>query len=143
MPDGVSKTALAIQLFGRGGAALIPVLNEGRRGVQDLLDTAHRLGVVLDTGTARAAHEFHETLGELEGGVEGLQIKLMRGLLPALEALADRMKDTPAQFDALVHGVVTLAKDFLNLVDAITFTGRAMSAFWQLTSGLTPFSSEG
>ena len=35
MPDGMQKTALAMKLFGREGMSLIPLLNEGSRGLDE------------------------------------------------------------------------------------------------------------
>ena len=32
--DGAAKTALAVELFGKSGAALIPMLNDGKSGLQ-------------------------------------------------------------------------------------------------------------
>jgi hypothetical protein len=36
MPDGVEKTALAMQLFGKAGAEMIPMLNEGGAAIESL-----------------------------------------------------------------------------------------------------------
>src|SRR5690349_5599266 len=47
MADGAGKTALAIQLFGRGGAAMIPFLNEWGSHMTELRETARRFGLVI------------------------------------------------------------------------------------------------
>src|SRR5262245_1340871 len=36
MPDGAKKSALAMKVFGRSGADLIPLLNEGSQGIADM-----------------------------------------------------------------------------------------------------------
>jgi len=38
--DGANKTALAIKIFGRAGADLIPFLNQGRAGIEELRQEA-------------------------------------------------------------------------------------------------------
>ncbi len=49
MPDGAMKTALAMQIFGRSGADMIPMLNLGREGLKYFADEAERLkGVLTD-----------------------------------------------------------------------------------------------
>lgn len=48
MPDGIQKTGLAMEYFGRSGAQLIPALNKGSAGIQEFIDQANRLGVDLD-----------------------------------------------------------------------------------------------
>lgn len=55
LPDGAEKTALAVDLFGRSGASLIPLLNEGSSGIREMTDEAARLGLVLDADAGKAA----------------------------------------------------------------------------------------
>src|SRR5262249_8104132 len=76
MADGIAKTALAMQIFGRSGADLIPALNQGRAGIADLLNEAQALGVVLDRDTARAAEEVHRQLTALSAAGDGLSLQL-------------------------------------------------------------------
>lgn len=88
MPGSVEKTNDAIQLFGRGGAALITLLNQGREGLERLLATADRLGLVISGHTAAAAEEFQAKLGQLSGTFEGLSNTMMTEMLPTLQATA-------------------------------------------------------
>ena len=44
--DGTTKTALAIAIFGRAGADLIPLLNQGADGIRKMQEQAQRLGLV-------------------------------------------------------------------------------------------------
>ena len=55
LPDGTEKAALAMKLFGRGGAELVPVLNGGRGGLRALGVEARELGVVLSKDAIAAA----------------------------------------------------------------------------------------
>lgn len=42
MPNGMEKTALAMQLFGRGGAQLIPMLNNGRAALKGWMEESEK-----------------------------------------------------------------------------------------------------
>lgn len=64
--DGAAKTALATELFGKAGAQLIPLLNQGRDGLQQAGDEAERFGLVLDKKTTMAAEAFNDNLRRLE-----------------------------------------------------------------------------
>src|SRR5262245_48046499 len=55
MPDGIEKTALAMKLFGKSGADLIPLLNEGSTGLAKLTAEAKKFGLVIDDEAAKAA----------------------------------------------------------------------------------------
>src|SRR4051812_35876508 len=57
--DGAEKTALAIALFGKAGASMIPLLNLGKEGIKDAGDEAQRFGWVLDKQTTAAAEAFN------------------------------------------------------------------------------------
>ncbi len=94
MPDGVTKTALAIKVFGRSGADMIPMLNEGRAGLTAMYEEAQQLGVVLDTETAAAAERFNDNLTRLGKVQDGIITKITAGMLPALSNLTDALANT-------------------------------------------------
>jgi hypothetical protein len=94
MPDGVEKSALAVEIFGRAGADLIPLLNSGAAGIKELTDEAARLGIVLDTETALAAERFNDQLSRVGFSFDGLKLQLASALLPLLNELADLMVET-------------------------------------------------
>ena len=114
MPDGPVKGALAIQLFGRAGAELIPVLNQGKDGIDEFLKTARALGIVLDTETAEAAHKFEQNLNTIKAASDGVSLQLTKALLPALnqvtEALVNGLKDKGSGTSLFIEGIATLVK---------------------------------
>jgi hypothetical protein len=85
MQDGAAKTALAMQIFGRAGASLIPMLNKGGDSLKYWVDYATKVGAVLDEKSAAGAAAFREELDKLELISTGVQNKLMNALLPALD----------------------------------------------------------
>jgi hypothetical protein len=84
MPDGAKKIQLAMDLMGKSGAAMIPVLNQGSAGLKLLGEEAVRAGVVISTKTAKAAAEFNDSLDRLKAGVKGQAVQLMSVLAPAM-----------------------------------------------------------
>jgi len=93
MPDGAQKTAVAMQLLGRAGADMIPLLNSGRDGLQSLKDEADQLGIVIDSRTARAAESFNDNLSRLGKMVEGVWTQLTAALAPALASIVQYFTD--------------------------------------------------
>lgn len=88
MPDGADKTALAMRLFGRAGAELIPLLNAGSRGIREMTEEARRLGLEISTETARAAEQFNDDLTRLKSSAIAFGGGVVEGLVPALSMLA-------------------------------------------------------
>jgi len=89
MPDGVSKTALAIDLFGRSGKDLIPLLNGGRAGLEAMAREARDLGRVIDEDTAKRAEHLRDNMTRLKGAIEGLAFEIAQRAVPAAIRITD------------------------------------------------------
>lgn len=87
--DGAAKAALAQQLFGRSGGELIPFLNKGRAGIEELTQRARELGLTISSETAVAADEFNDNLTRLQQVGRGLANQVAAELLPTLVSLTD------------------------------------------------------
>lgn len=94
MPGGWEKSAVAVDLFGKSGAELIPLMNLGAQGLEAEYREAKRLGMVFSQEAADAADEFNDSLTELKGAVQGVGNELAKSLLPALQPMIDRTKES-------------------------------------------------
>lgn len=101
MEDGAAKTSLAMQLFGRAGAEMIPMLNGGADGLREMMHEAENLGIVIDTKTAKAAEAFNDNLTRLGRAKDGLILKVTAALLPTLELLSDKFIDLVKDGDVI------------------------------------------
>jgi len=89
MEDGPKKTALAMEIFGKAGADMIPLLNSGKKGLREAADEAKRFGLVLTEDAGRQAEEFNDNLTRLEAQASGLAITLGNKLLPSINKVVD------------------------------------------------------
>ena len=136
MPDGAAKTAAAIDIFGEKlGPGLIPLLNEGREGLQALADTSDRFGATISGATADAADAFNDNLGALKLAATGLGNSLASDLLPFLAAYSGQVVEAAKsgdQFRTSVGAISTLVKGLVVGVDFAVTTfqsfGRAIGA---------------
>jgi len=128
MPDGVKKTSLAVQLFGRQGAAMIPMLNEGSQGIKTLTDEARVLGIVLDTETAQAAEQFNDNLTRLKGVQQGFTITLMREMLPTLEKFSDHVVEAAKE----TNNFAGIAKFLNGTLQVLIATGYGVVGLFQI-----------
>lgn len=128
MEDGPQKTALAMELLGRSGAELIPLLNSGRQGLKDFGDEADRVGYTISSKTAAAAEKFNDNVERINLAVQGIANKIAGEALPSLNDLAEGIEDPD-----FAEGVAWLAKtiiDGLNaIVKAVTFTTNMIRSF--------------
>lgn len=124
MPDGAKKSALAVQLFGKAGAAIVPVLNEGGKALNKLGDDAERVGRVFTDNQAKIGDAFGDALNEMNSTINGIRIAIGLLLAPAfteafkgITALILENKNALLAFgQTLADQVVPLIKDFVNLL---------------------------
>lgn len=89
LEDGAAKTALAVDLFGKSGAKLVPLLNGGAQGLKDMTDEAARLGGILDGKLAKQAADFNDNLDKLATLSASAGKSIASGLLPWLNEAAE------------------------------------------------------
>lgn len=92
--DGAEKTALAIELFGKQGEALIPLLNQGAAGIALLRAEGEKLGAVFGGEVAKQAADFNDNLKRIQLSSEGARLAVAGELLPTLNKLATAFIET-------------------------------------------------
>lgn len=83
------RAAAAINLFGRGGTELLPLLNLGAAGVQQLSASFDELGISISGDALAKVNEAGDALDRLKSSVKGLGVELLSLAAPALEKAAD------------------------------------------------------
>jgi hypothetical protein len=115
--DGAEKSALAQALFGKSGAALIPFLNQGAAGIEELTRKADELGITVSTKAAAAADEFNDNLATLGAIARGVAGRALSELTPLVSSLAKSFGDMVAQGDGASRFASQLATGFKLIVD--------------------------
>ena len=109
MPDGAQKTALAMQLFGRSGMQMIPFLNQGRDGLEEMRAEAERFGIVLNTQTAKAAEEFNDNLTRIQSVGRGLFFDIANNWLPTIAAMTTSFFEAQKASDSFLKSLLAVA----------------------------------
>lgn len=136
MADGPIKTAIAIDLLGRAGEKMIPVLNLGAAGLAQFKKEAEDAGLVVSGSLAAAADDFSTRMTILKATiVDGLAVQLAAKLLPVLNELADQFEaggkggsKLAAAADLIVTGVKYVAVAVIETVGAFQRLGTAIGA---------------
>lgn len=139
MKDGAGKTALAMALFGRAGAELIPMLNLGKQGLAEMLAEADELGIVIDSKTARSAEAFNDNLTRMSKITSGIVLKVTAEMLPAFLQFSQVLLDTAKNQDmmkAAAEGLTSFLRGAVEVVLtlAVTFKrlGAEIAATWEM-----------
>jgi len=127
MPDGINKSAIATELFGRSGTELIPALNQGAGGIEKFRAEAQALGLVLDKDAIEKMEKLHQQTVQLEGALQGLGMKLTATLGPALELIGNKLVKLTEQFAELTN---------LNPTHEETTTQAAMQPYYAMPDNI-------
>lgn len=123
MPDGPVKTAEAIKIFGRAGANMIPLLNEGGEKLKELGDHFTALNSVISGPTAEASEQLKENMTLMGAAFTGVQNELTADLVPALNVVAERFvsffEENASGIKAFVDGVANVAKVVINVFQEV------------------------
>lgn len=111
--DGVEKSALAMEIFGKSGAQIIPMLNSGADGLEEMADEAKSFGLVVSKETKTAAEAFNDNLTRIGKTQEGLVMQMTAALLPTMKTASEEF--------------VTLAKN----TDLVTVPATAAKVLFQ------------
>ena len=135
MPDGAEKAALAVDIFGKAGAEMIPFLNQGREGIGALKQEAAELGLQLSADTAAQAGNFNDALDKLKLATQSIGNQIIASLLPALNDMAGGMVESAKQggtlrviLDGIVLVLKTLALGAATVGKAFVALGEAIGA---------------
>ena len=93
MSNGVEKTNAIMQIFGRSGMQLAPLLNQGAAGIEKFKEEAQKFGLVLSQDNLDAIQKNVMAHREFHAAVEGMQVQLGQFLYPALTAVAKAMSE--------------------------------------------------
>lgn len=108
--DGAGKAALAQQFFGKTGADMIPILNQGSRGLSALRDEAQKLGVVFDTEMAAKAAEFNDNLTKMDIALQGVKVTIVSQLIPGLTELSRRFVENARDSGVFIGSLQTIGQ---------------------------------
>jgi hypothetical protein len=100
---GPEATALALQIFGRQGHAMLPLLLRGRNGVRELAEAFTALGLALTEQDVRASEEAIGAFTRLSNIVENLKIKLASIFAPQLATLVNAITGALARNQAALR----------------------------------------
>ncbi len=133
MKDGTVKTALSIQIFGRAGAELIPLLNQGSKGIKEMTDEAAALGLVIDAKTAKSAEAFNDNLTRMGAVIHGIIVRVTAEAAPAFAQLSGALVEVSKNSDlikAIAEGISGALKGTIDTVIRVSVVIERLAAEW-------------
>ena len=123
--DATMKSALATDLFGKAGTEMLPMLNSGSEGMQDLTQRAHELGLVMSDEGVTAGVVLGDTMDDVKQSFGMLATEIGVQVMPIIQKLLDWVIAHMPQIKAFVG-------------EAFTFISQVVSMAMVLIEALMP-----
>src|SRR5574343_157879 len=98
MRSPAEKTTAVMNLFGRAGKDLLPMLGEGREGLEKLRREFVQLGGGFSKQAVKVSRDYNDALGRGRTVVKGFQGAIAERLLPVMTRLVDGVVKASATF---------------------------------------------
>ena len=121
MADSTERARLSTELFGRAGTELEPLLNSGADGIQELMDRAHELGLVMSDEAVNAGVVFGDTLADVKSSLGMVATNIGVEVMPVIQSLLEWVLEHMPEIQATVCAVM----------DGIKAGIAALQAFWE------------
>ena len=82
MEDNTKRVALAQELFGRSGTALLPLFKQGAAGLRQMTEEAKALGITIDKTGADEAAAFRDNMLRLQRVFTGIKTQIGTAIIP-------------------------------------------------------------
>lgn len=111
--DPMAQAKLAMDLFGKSGADLLPMM---KGNLSETADAASRLGIVLSAEAVAAGDEFGDTMGTLGQVGKALIAQVLEPIIPVLSTVAQWLGEKlPSAVSFIVDALTTgLGRAFLD-----------------------------
>ncbi len=119
LDNDTQKTALAMDIFGRSGAQLLPMMKDGAAGIEEMGKRAEDLGLVMDEETARMSEAYNDMMEDIKSAGMGIATSIGQVLMPILTRgaeivvdLTKRVREFAQEHPQLTQFVVAAAGAF-------------------------------
>lgn len=136
--DSYQKTAIAQQIFGRGGAELIPVFNRlAKDGVEETRRRLEEMGLLMSKDFAEAAEAAAQGMKKLQGQARGAATQFVAGFVPGITQAIDAMNEAVSGkgvngFKTLGETAAWVLKAIIALVVTVGKAVGATIAIWEV-----------
>jgi hypothetical protein len=125
IPGEANRSAAAVALFGKSGAELLPLFEDGAGSIQKAREEAQRFGLALTDMQGRRVEEMNDSFTRVKVAIEGIVQQMTALLAPAIENIAKRFSNFVGSVggqnigQAIGRGIIDGAKYLALIADQV------------------------
>lgn len=130
------RTSAAIAIFGRAGAKMIPLLEQGTAEIARQIQMLRELGVIMSEEAATKAEEFETNVAILQLTLEGVRNEIGAELVPAMSDLIIKFlewfKTIRTEVSQTIRFIPTAFELMIKFVEHVIRTGQIPELFREI-----------
>ena len=139
--DPGTRAAVAMQIFGKSGTAILPMLEGGSAGMAAFADEAKRLGLIMDTETAAKADALGDAIDSVKSSMKMAFIQVGSAVAPILTQLAQGLAIVAANVGKFISENQAFVVSVLKAGAALVVVGSGVALLGRsITLASTSFS---
>lgn len=127
--DPATRTAAAIEIFGKSGSELLPLFAEGSMSMEEWSQKAKELGVSFDELSLEKAAKLDQAMDDMKATFEGFKTQIAVALAPAITELLNKIQP-------LLEAIVEWVSAHPELTLKIILATEAILALMAILPGL-------
>lgn len=141
LENGAAKTALATELFGKSGAELLPLLNEGEQGLAKLYAEAEASGNVIKGDALTSADEYGKSLDKLKLQLKGVGLEIGTSFIPFLQELRNDISNVVGRLTEWMNKNPELVSNIASIVGKAAIAIIVIGGLSSVLGGIITFVS--
>ena len=105
LPNGAEKSALAVEMFGKAGLELMPMLNNGSASIDELTQRAHDLGLVMSDEAVSAGVLLGDTMDDVKKTFGAIATKVGVEVMPIVQSALEWVLSAMPTVQVIMGGV--------------------------------------
>jgi len=137
IPDASARAAISMELFGRSGRQLLPMLLGGAKGIAALREEARQLGLTVATKDAKAAAKLTDTMNALWKTLKRAAFTIGSALAPAAQLVAEKITAVAVTAGQWLRQNKGLVISIAQIAGIVLAGGIALMGFGKILAGLS------
>jgi len=119
MENGTEKARLATELFGKAGVDMMPMLNGGAEGIEELKNRAHELGLVMSDESVTAGVVLGDTMDDVKKSFGAVATQIGVSVMPMVQLMLNWILENMPVIQETVGNVVGFIQAAISVLVAV------------------------